>query len=214
MTNPRARGCLRWARLSISVIGAFVLLAQPAAARKVQLDGDASLERVSLQKNPCRDVSAGYGCTRLALRDGGRRIHLTPFTQRPRFPYGWRVQTTRFLDFTGDGHAEIAWQLQTSAGTGSSPSLIGVHHWDGRRASLLFRFANGHKPPPGYAYVVSVSWRILRRSGSLPEIKTRESLHHSDDGTCCPSAYRVMRHRWNGHRIAPVPGSTTIEPVD
>jgi hypothetical protein len=62
--------------------------------------------------------------------------------------------------------------------------------------------------------VVFVSSRIVRGSGSnLPEIETRESLLDDDDSNCCPSAYRVGRHRWNGKRIAPVPGSSRIEPA-
>jgi hypothetical protein len=81
------------------------------------------------------------------------------------------------------------------------------------RAQKRFRFANGRQPPPGYAYVIAVSWRIVKGDGVLPEIETSESLHKRDDATSCPSAYRVSRHRWSGTRIAPVAGSQTVEPA-
>jgi hypothetical protein len=212
---PVRRGVL--SRLGFSLIAVAVLLPLPADAFgrvfRVQLDRDTSRERVLLQKTRCRRVSS-HGCSRLAVRDGRRNAVLTRFTQRPRFPYGWRVSRVRFLDFTGDGASEIVWALHTSGGTVSSPSLKGVHHWNGRRASRIFRFSNARKPPRGYAYVVFVTWRIVRPAGGgLPEIETTESLHRRDDANCCPSAYRVIRHRWNGNRIAPVPGSTRIEPA-
>jgi hypothetical protein len=131
-----------------------------------------------------------------------------------RYPFGWRVTTVRFVDFTGDGVKEILWRLDTSGGTVSSPSLRGVHKWNGRRVRRIFRFANGRKPPSGYSFVVFVRSRLIRGgSGDLPEITTRESLHTEEDANCCPSAYRVIRHRWNGRRIAPVPGSTVIDPA-
>jgi hypothetical protein len=141
-------------------------------------------------------------------------VPLTRISQRPRFPYHWAVEEVRFRDLTGDGLPEILWDLFTVGGTGSSPSLKGVHRWDGSEASRIFRFANAGKPPPGYAYVIGVSWRIVKgRNGGLPEIETSETLHKRDDPTCCPSAIRVKRHRWNGTRIAPVAGSQVIEPA-
>ena len=195
----------------------LVVVAGPAAGQNkvsdVQLDQDRPRERVVVQKKPCKNVSS-YGCSRLLLRDGKRQAVLTPFTQRPRYPYGWRVRRVRFPDLTGDGRAEVLWALETAGATVSSPSLKGVHQWDGRRARRIFRFSNSRKPPTGYSYVVFVSSRIVPASGSgPPEIETRESLLDRDDSNCCPSAYRVIRHRWNGKRIAPVPGSTRIEPA-
>ncbi|HEX8051355.1 MAG TPA: hypothetical protein VF517_00060 [Thermoleophilaceae bacterium] len=138
---------------------------------------------------------------------------LTPISQRPRFPYYWRVTKVRFRDLTGDGLPEIVWELFTSGGTGSSPSLKGVDRWNGQSAARVFRFHNvDRKPPPDFEYVIGVSWRIVGAvDGGLAEIETSESLHRSDDGTCCPSAYRVTRHRWDGTTIAPVSGSETIE---
>jgi len=64
--------------------------------------------------------------------------------------------------------------------------------------------------PAGYAYVVYVVTKIVTGTGGLPEIETRESLHRQTDANCCPSAYRVTRHRWDGTRIAPIPGSVRI----
>jgi hypothetical protein len=199
------------------LIALVVLITLPGDAHgrvfRVQLDGDKPRERVLLQKTRCPKVSL-HGCSRLAVRDGSRKAALTSFTQRPRFPYGWRVRRVRLLDFTGDGWSEVAWALETSRGTVSSPSLKGVHHWNGRHASRIFRFPNARKPPRGYAYAVFATWRILRPAGGgLPEIETSESLHRRDDPNCCPSAYRLIRHRWNGDRIAPVPGSMRIEPA-
>jgi hypothetical protein len=112
-------------------------------------------------------------------------VKLTRISQRPKYPYHWEVTKVRFRDLTGDGIPEIIWDLFTVGGTGSSPSLKGVHQWDGREASRIFRFANGRKPPPGYAYVIAVSWRIVDGgNGSLPEVETSESLHKRDDATC------------------------------
>jgi hypothetical protein len=132
---------------------------------------------------------SSHGCSRLAVQDGRRKAALTSFTQRPRFPYGWRVTRVRFVDFTGDGWSEVAWALETSGGTVSSPSLKGVHHWNGRHGSRIFSFSNARKPPRGYAYVVFTTWRVVRpAAGDLPEIETIESLHRRDDPNCCPSA--------------------------
>jgi hypothetical protein len=184
----------------------------PAQARvhQVQLDHDAPLERVGVQRVHCRDF---FPCSRLVLRDGGVRRNLTGISQRPRYPFHWSVEKVRFVDFTGDGIPEIAWQLETAGGTVSSPSLKGVDGWDGAHVSHLFRFANAGKPPRGYAYVVFVTWKIVPGgAGGLPEIETKESLNHRNDANCCPSAYRVTRHRWDGQRIAPVPGSSHIVP--
>lgn len=185
-----------------------------ATARKsvwrVELDGDRRLETVRRKTRRCNEP---HPCTRLILRDGRRHVKLTPITQRPKHPWHWDVTKVRFRDLTGDGLPEIMWDLFTVGGTGSSPSLKGVHRWDGREASRIFRFANGRQPPPGYAYVIAVSWRIVKGDGVLPEVETSESLHKRDDATCCPSAYRITRHRWDGKKITPVAGSQTVEPA-
>jgi hypothetical protein len=198
-------------------LGIAALLVSPvdASARKtvwrVQLDGDQRLETVLIKRRRCDEP---YPCTQLVLRDGKRRVKLTRISQRPKHPFHWEVTKVRFRDLTGDGVAEVMWDLFTVGGTGSSPSLKGVHRWDGRDASRIFRFANGGKPPPGYAHVIGVSWRIVKgRNGGLAEIETTETLHKRSDATCCPSALRVSRHRWNGTRIAPVAGSRVIEPA-
>jgi hypothetical protein len=213
-THLRRRS-LRVLALLVSAFAVAASLAGPATARdkvyRVQLDSDRARERVVVQKRRCRNLTA-YGCSRLVLRDGKRRRVLTNFTQRPRYPYAWVVARVRFVDFTGDGIKEILWRLDTSGGTVSSPSLRGVHRWNGRSKRRIFRFANARTPPPGYSFTVFVSSRLIR-GGPLPEIKTRESLHTENDANCCPSAYRIMRHRWNGRRIAPVPGSEVIEPA-
>jgi hypothetical protein len=139
---------------------------------------------VRIKRRRCEEP---YPCTQLVLRDGKRRVKLTRISQRSKYPYHWEVTKVRFRDLTGDGIPEIIWDLFTVGGTGSSPSLKGVHQWDGREASRIFRFANGRKPPPGYAYVIAVSWRIVDGgNGGLPEVETSESLHKRDDATCCP----------------------------
>jgi hypothetical protein len=178
---------------------------------RIQLDGDKPLETVLIKKRHCKEP---YACTQLVLVDGKRRVKLTPVNQRPRLPYHWEVTTVRFRDLTGDGVPEIIWDLFTVGGTGSSPSLIGVHQWNGHAASRIFRFGNGRKPPPGYYAAIYVTWKIIEgTNGGLPEIVTRESLHKRNDGTCCPSAFRVTHYRWDGSQIALVPGSVVIEPA-
>jgi hypothetical protein len=210
----------RWQQLfgcSVAISAALIAVPGSAAGRdrvfEVQLDRDRSRERVVVQRSECRVYA--LGCSRLVVRDRNRQAVLTQFTQQPRYPYGWRVRTVRFPDLTGDGRPEILWSLQTAGATVSSPSLRGVDQWDGRRASRIFKFSNGRKRLPGdYIGVVFVKSRVVRRPGDdLPEIETREFLLDRGDSNCCPSAVRVSRHRWNGKRIAPVPGSTRIEPA-
>jgi len=197
--------------LSLGAFSAISSGARPKVFKK-QLDGDAPLERVLIQRVKCRESSP---CSRLLLRDGKLRRRLTGISQRPRYPYHWSVRKVRFVDLTGEGVPEILWDLATVGGTGSSPSLKGVHRWDGRRAHRIFSFRNAGKPPRGYSYVVFVSWKVVPGpGGGLAEIETSESLHRRNDANCCPSAYRITRHRWDGRRIAPVPGSTQIEPAD
>lgn len=198
---------------ALAVVALGAVAAEGSAARTkvhtVELDGDAAPERVAVKRARCREA---YPCTQLVLRDGRRRVKLTPISQRPRHPYHWAVARVRFHDLTGDGRPEIMWDIRTVGGTVSSPSLTGVHQWDGRRASRIFAFSNGRKAPPGYSYVVSARAEIVGgAAGALPEIETRESLHGPDDANCCPSAYRITGHRWDGRRIAPVPGSERIE---
>jgi hypothetical protein len=101
--------------------------------------------------------------------------------------------------------------LVTVAGTGSSPTLSGISQWDGRNARRIFEFRNGRKPEPGYANVISVVTRIVTETSGLPEIETRESLHRETDATCCPRAFRITRHRWDGTRIAPITGSARVD---
>lgn len=189
-----------------------VVVAAPAQARdrvtRAQLDGDPALEQLRTQ---VRDCGQPYRCSRLAIRDGRRQVSLTPLTQRPRFPYGWTVARKRLLDFTGDGISEIAFELRTAGSTVSSPWKYGVSRWDGRRAHRIFEMRNDRDPEPGYASVIYVVTTIVTDTGGLPEIETRESLHRETDGNCCPSAFRITRHRWDGTSIAPVPGSVRIE---
>ena len=216
MTRPRQGCCRRILGCGLVMSGLLVAVAGPAAGRdrafRIQLDRDRPRERLLIQERPCK-VYVG-GCSRLILRDGRREAVLTPFTQRPRYPYGWRVRSVRFPDLTGDGRPEILWSLATAGGTVSSPSLRGVDQWNGRRASRIFKFTSRRKPPANYIGVVFVKSRVVRGSGSdLPELETREFLLDRNDPNCCPSAYRLIRHRWNGQRIAPVPGSTRIEPT-
>jgi hypothetical protein len=197
--------------LIAGILLAAVVGASPVQARdkvfRAQLDGDAPLEQLRTQFRRCGQPSA---CSRLVLRDGPRRRALTPLLQ-PRLSYGWTVRRTRLVDFTGDGIREIAYELVTVAGTGSSPTLFGISQWNGRNARRIFEFRSGREPEPGYAYVISVVTRIITGAGGLPEIETRESLHRETDGTCCPSAFRITRHGWDSTRIAPVPGSTRVE---
>jgi hypothetical protein len=147
--------------LIASIVLAAVIGASPVQARdkvfRTQLDGDTPREQLRTQVRRCGQPSA---CSRLVLQDGSRRRALTPFLQ-PRLSYGWTVRRTRLVDFTGDGIREIAYELVTVAGTGSSPTLFGISQWDGRNARRIFEFRNGREPEPGYAYVISVVTRVV-----------------------------------------------------
>jgi hypothetical protein len=197
--------------LALSLVVAAAISATPAHGRdkvfRAQLDGDAAPEQVRTQFRRCGQPAA---CSRLVVRDGSQRRALTPLRQS-RASYGWTVDRTRLLDFTGDGIRDIAYELETVAGTGSSPTLFGVSQWNGEQARRIFEFRNGREPEPGFAYVISVVTIIVSRTGGLPELETRESLHRATDANCCPSAYRITRHRWDGTRISPVPGSVRVE---
>ncbi|MDQ3742102.1 MAG: hypothetical protein M3389_14270, partial [Actinomycetota bacterium] len=41
----------------------------------------------------------------------------------------------------------------------------------------------------------------------LRELVLRELLYERGDGTCCPTFVRTQRFRWDGDRMARVPGS-------
>jgi len=91
---------------------AFGASSSDAAAKtwRVELDGDDQQETVTTKKRRC---SAPYPCTQLIVRDGDERVALTPVSQRPRYPYHWRVTKVRFRDLTGDGLPEVVWELFT-----------------------------------------------------------------------------------------------------
>jgi len=191
--------------LLVVLVGAPLAQARDKVFR-AQLDGDAPREQLRTEVRRCGEP---FACSRLVVRDGPVARSLTPFRQT-RFRYGWTVSRTRLIDFTGDGIPEISYQLDTVGGTVSSPTMFGVSQWNGSTARRIFDFRNGRAPAPGYAYVVYVVTKIVTGTGGLPEIETRESLHRQTDANCCPSAYRVTRHRWDGTRIAPIPGSVRI----
>jgi hypothetical protein len=195
----------------VGLLSAFLVGAPAGHARdkvfRAQLDSDAPREQLRTEVRRCGQP---FACSRLVVRDGSRRQALTAFRQTS-LPYGWSVGRARLIDFTGDGVPEIAYELGTVGGTVSSPTMFGVSQWTGTSARRIFDFRNGRDPEPGYAYVVFVVTRIVTGTGGLPEIETRESLHRTTDANCCPSAFRITRHRWDGTRIAPVPGSVRIE---
>jgi hypothetical protein len=203
---------LRRRAVLLVMLGAVAPAGQAHASDKVfraQLDGDAPLEQLRTQVRRCGQP---FPCSRLVLRDGRRRIVLTPFRQKRRFLNGWEVRRLRLVDFTGDGIKEIAYELHTAGGTASSPARFAVARWDGTKASGIFRFESGRqRPEPGYEYSLLLKTTIIRPAGGLTEIETKDGLYHADDGTCCPSAVRTMRWRWDGTRIALVPGSKRID---
>lgn len=180
----------------------------PALGRTfgVQLDGDEPLERVTNKRRKCK---APFPCSQLVLRDGNSRRTLTGISQRPRYPYYWSVRGLQFLDLTGDGRSEIIWDLATVGGTGSSPSLTGVHRWDGQRLTQIFDLRNARRIEGSYVSLY-VRSEVVAGSGLLPEIEITESLHGPSDSTCCPSGERVTRYRWDGTEMAFVPGSKQI----
>jgi len=175
---------------------------------RVQLDADKPREQVRIEPRRCEQP---YPCSRVVVRDGQRRVALTKLTQ-PKDGYGWDVARVRVRDLTGDGRREIIWELDTAGATVSSPTLVGVDQWDGRRASRIFTFTNvGAMAEPGYSDVVTAQVKIVAGTTALPEIETTESLHGRDDPNCCPSARRKRRHRWDGRHISPLPETKRIE---
>lgn len=204
----------RWGVLALAS-GAFLLGLMPSASGaahtkvfRVQLDRDAPQEQIRIETLRCERL---FGrCSRLVLVDGKRRVALTTFSQRPKFPYHWAVAGVQLRDLTGDGVKEVVWNLRTVGSTVSSPTLMGVDQWDGRRRTPIFRFSNGGAPEPGYPYVVTARGEIVPGSTDLPEIATTETLLDADDANCCPSAYRKLRHRWDGHRISPLPETKQV----
>jgi len=200
---------------ALCATGALVALLAPSGGLgaapnvyRVQLDGDETVEQVRIERRRCKDTAP---CTRVAVRDGSRRAALTPISQRPGNRYNWQVSKVQFHDLTADGQPEIVWTLGTVGGTGSSPVRTGVHTWDGKRAKQIFEHDNGKAAEPGYARVTAVRARVLEEEGELPELELRESLDTPKDATCCPSAYRYTRYRWDGAQLALIAGSKRIQ---
>jgi len=210
-SRPLAVGCAAAALAALAVLPSGGAAAPSKSTYRVQLDGDAALEQVRVQRRACKE---NFPCTRLVVRDGSRRAVLTPISQRPLAPYNWQVSNVRFHDFTGDGEPEIISTLLTVGGTGSSPMRIGVHTWSGTRATRIFDHQNATAAAePGYDGVVTTRLRVIEEEGKPAEIELRESLLAASDATCCPSAFRFTRYRFDGARLALVPGSKRLQKV-
>jgi hypothetical protein len=77
----------------------------------------------------------------------------------------------------------------------------------------LFRLANGRKLE-GRFRALYANVKIVSGPTPLPELEVTESLHDSNDGTCCPTGERTTRYRWNGSGMAYVPGSKRLRYFD
>jgi hypothetical protein len=175
-----------------------------------QLDSDAALESVSVERGSARDCGGSESCSRVVLIDGSREVALSSFRQRGEpSNFLWSVEHLRTLDLTGDRAREIFWKQVTSGGTASSPLLFAVERWDGRRASRIFTLRITHAAS-GFAYSMPYEAKVIPPRGGLRELATTEGLYDKNRATCCPNAVRHRRYRWNGRRMALVAGSTHL----
>jgi hypothetical protein len=182
--------------------------------RMVQLDTDAALESLRIERGSTRDCRGPEPCSRLALDDGTRTVALSTFRQRGRpSTYLWSIEHLRVLDLTGDGPREVFWNQETTGGTGSSPRLFAVDRWDGHRAKRIFTLTGSTRGAGGFAYSLPYDVKVAREPGGVRELATTEALYSSDRPGCCPNALRHRRYRWNGRRIALVAGSSRLTPA-
>jgi hypothetical protein len=188
-------------------------LAAEGSVLRVQLDRDAPLEKLVTKRVSAEDCGAPTACSRLLLVDGQRRVALSTIRQRGEpSNYRWRIASVRPVDLTGDGIRDVMWKQETVGATASSPVLFAVSRWNGRRAEKVFTLRIRRRPAAGYYASIPLSVRIKRNAGAR-ELWTTEGLYRAGDGDCCPSALRHRRYRWNGRRIALVPGSTRVVPT-
>jgi hypothetical protein len=186
-------------------------LAAHGSALRVQLDRDPSLEALVTETVTAQQCGAPSACSRLVLVDGQRRVALSTIRQRGEpSSYTWRVASVRAIDLTRDGVRDVVWKQNTVGPTASSPVLFAVSRWNGRIAHRVFTLQTRRRPARGYEASLPLSVRIKRDRKKRRELWTTEALYRSPDGDCCPSAVRHRRYRWNGRRIALVPGSTRV----
>lgn len=181
---------------------------------RVQLDRDRPLETLRAQRISAQQCRAPSACSRLLLVDGRRRVALSTFRQRGRpSSYKWRIASVRAVDLTGDGVRDVMWKQETVGATASSPVLVAVSRWTGRAARRIFTLKVRRHSAPGYEIALPLSVRVKRDRPGRRELWTTEGLYRVGDGDCCPSALRHRRYRWNGRRLALVPGSTRVSPT-
>jgi hypothetical protein len=190
------------------VLAGWVPASAQTSSDSVQLDGDPALETVQRVREPCppgvNAPAIDDACGVIRIVDGARSVAITELTQRPRLNYGWVPAKPVLRDLTGDGRAEIVWQLDTSGGTGSSPRLVGVHSWTGERAVRLFSTSGLTRD------ALPIRLDVLPPRRGLRELRLVELLYGRDDATCCPGRRRTRRYRFDGTRMKPVPGSTRV----
>jgi hypothetical protein len=194
------------AAAALALAAVVVTGAAQAQSLAVQLDTDASLEHVErvVADCPAEDFGAPGGCSFIRVIDGDARVAITPLSQRPRNPYGWAAGPPRLRDLTGDGRPEIVWELDTAGGTGSSPRRVGVHRWTGHRAVKLFSTSGLTRDSQ------PIRLDVLAPRRGLRELRLVELVYRPQDATCCPGFRRTTRYRFDGRRMARVPGSTRL----
>ena len=165
-----------------------------------QLDGDRALERV--EKVETDGIApAADGCSYVQIVDGSRDKASHVFRQRRR---ALRLRAGAFREGHDRGWAcrgglddeYQRWPRHPNWGAhvGRAFSTSDIQRDSGidrRRSVLLLPQAT-----------------VLAARRGLRELKIGDGVHEADDALCCPSFYRTRRFRWNGRRLALVPGST------
>lgn len=98
----------------------------------------------------------------------------------------------------------MIWKLDTSGGTGSSPVKVGVDRWTGQRAVRLFATSGRTESS------LPLRLDVLPPRRGLRELRLVELVYGPGDFTCCPGHKRTTRLRFDGRRLAIVPGPTRL----
>jgi hypothetical protein len=170
------------------------LLAGPDADSRVlriDLDGDAELESVSVRKV----APAGYSQLRVTVSDPttGRAARLG-------LPLD-RIGRLAVRDFARIGSPQVF--TDGSSGASGRFYAAALGRWTGDRLRTLWRYDTGTARSPRGTAVGSAQVRIAGRV-----IHLRETLVPPEDPTCCPG---VIRIRVSTYRFRPAAGAYLLE---
>ncbi|MGN6333505.1 MAG: hypothetical protein ACTHOD_17965 [Motilibacteraceae bacterium] len=105
------------------------------------------------------------------------------------------VDQVLVADVTGDGVPDALVKARCDAAAGSPPSS-------------LFAYAGGEQGPTPLGPLVTERDDVLlgpvTTAGGVVSVKAT-SWSGPDVPRCCPDVERVLRWRWDGHALAPVP---------